>query len=124
MEAFADRWLEAWTGNRPQELLAFYAPGATYTDPAKAQGIDTRIGLAEYFTKLLARYPDWKWTRDELHPLDGHEGFVLQHTATIPLVGETIVERCMDLVLLDENGLIKRNDVYFDRARWMALLKR
>lgn len=123
MEALADGWLEAWTGNQPQRLLAYYAPEAAYTDPAKPRGLRGHEELRPYFERLLARYPDWTWKRDALHPLADEQGFVLQHTATIPLPGETLVERCMDLVLLDDGGLIARNDVYFDRTRWMALLK-
>jgi len=36
--AFAARWLPAWTGNDPERLVAFYAPGATYIDPAVPRG--------------------------------------------------------------------------------------
>ena len=37
-EAFCARWLPAWTGNRPEALLEFYARDAYYADPAVPDG--------------------------------------------------------------------------------------
>jgi hypothetical protein len=121
LEAYCDRWLDAWRGD-PERLLAFYAPDAYYEDPARPDGLRGHEALRPYLTKLLARNPDWTWRRKSLHPVEG--GFVVRHEATIPLGGGTLVERCMDLVLLDAQGRIARNEVYFDRSRWMDALKR
>ena len=37
--AFAERWLPAWSGNRPERLASFYAPDAVYSDPAIPAGV-------------------------------------------------------------------------------------
>src|SRR5215813_5626253 len=34
LDEFCRRWLSAWTGNRPQELIQFYSADAYYRDPA------------------------------------------------------------------------------------------
>lgn len=122
LEDLADRWLDAWRGNEPEKLLAFYATDAYYEDPAKPKGLRGHEELRPYLTKLLARYPDWTWKRKSVHALEG--GFVLRHEATIPLPGGDVVERCMDLVLLDDDGKITRNEVYFDRLAWMSALQK
>ena len=60
--AFAARWLPAWTGNQPERLAAFYSEDAFSSDPAIPSGIRGRDELVAYFSKLLARNPDWAWT--------------------------------------------------------------
>ncbi len=57
--AFAERWLPAWTGNRPEQLAAFYTEDAFYSDPAIPAGVTGRAELVAYFRTLLARNPEW-----------------------------------------------------------------
>lgn len=54
---FAERWLPAWTGNRPEQLAAFYAPDAFYRDPAVPAGITGRDRLLGYFRRAARRLP-------------------------------------------------------------------
>lgn len=124
MERLCDAWFEAWTGNEPERLLSFYAEDCRYVDPARPHGLRGHAELRPYFVKLLGLNPHWVWKRRELHPLAHERGFVVLYEATIPIGGETLVERGMDLVLLDAAGKIARNEVFFDRARWLAMLGR
>ncbi len=61
--AFADRWLPAWSGNRPEHLASFYSFDAFYRDPAVPGGRHGRSELLQYFRALLARNPDWQCDR-------------------------------------------------------------
>lgn len=110
---FASRWLPAWTGNDPEGLLAFYAEDAFYLDPLIPQGVKGKKELRKYFTRLLAQNPSWVWTQLEAIPMEG--GFLNKWLAKIP-VREKIVE-CVGvcLVQFNEQDLIIRNEVYFDR---------
>ena len=111
---FTSRWLPCWSGNRPDTLLAFYADDAFFLDPGRPQGIKGKDQLSAYFTKVLGHNPTWIWTQIEPIPLEG--GFMNKLAARIP-VGEKIVE-CVGLCFLqfDEQGKIKRNEIYFDRT--------
>lgn len=111
--AFAAAWLPAWTGNDPVRLLSFYTEDAVYSDPAVPDGIRGRKALLGYFTKLLARNPDWVWTHTGSIPLK--DGFLnLWHTS-IPVGGETVeLDGACSVQLRD--GLIYANHVYFDRT--------
>lgn len=123
MERLCDAWFAAWTGNEPERLLSHYSVDCSYVDPARPQGLRGHAELRPYFAKLLGRNPDWTWKRRELHPLADGRGFVVLYEATIPIPGQpTLVERGMDLVLLDAQGRITRNEVFFDLSRWLALL--
>ena len=120
-KAFAARWLPAWTGNRPEKLAAFYAADAFYSDPAIPQGVCGRAALLAYFTKLLARNPNWVWTNVDAVPLQG--GFLNKWHAVIP-VGDRTLEIDGVCTVQLRDGLIVRNEVYFDRAELLRLSAR
>ena len=62
---------------------------------------------------LLADNPEWVWTQIEGIPLE--DGFLNKWHVSIP-VGPKIIE-CIGVcfVQFDEQGKIRRNEVYFDR---------
>ena len=109
---FASRWLPAWTGNNPEGLADFYSDDAFYLDPAIPKGVRGKESLTNYFRKLLRQNPNWVWTQIEPIPMEG--GFLNKWLAKIP-VGNKIVE-CVGVcfVQFDDQGKIKRNEVYFD----------
>ncbi|MDP8255881.1 MAG: nuclear transport factor 2 family protein, partial [Candidatus Alcyoniella australis] len=115
---FAGKWLPAWTGNRPEVLAAFYTDDALYLDPSVPQGVRGKAALTEYFRKLLAQNPQWVWTQREAVPM--RDGFVNLWRAEIPVNGKTLVCDGVCLVFL-RDGLIYRNEVYFDRVELLAL---
>ncbi len=117
-QGFAGKWLPAWTGNRPEELLEFYAEDVFYLDPGIPSGVKGKAELRTYFVKLLAQNPDWVWTQIEAIPLEG--GFLNKWLAKIPM-GDKVVE-CIGvcLVQFNEKREIQRNEVYFDRSRLLA----
>lgn len=116
--AFCARWLPAWTGNDPGGLVAFYAGDAFYSDPALPDGIRGREALLAYFTRLLARFPDWEWTHERSLPLPA--GFLNYWRARFTRVGPDVRGVCV--VQLRE-GLIVRNEVFFDRVPILPLLR-
>jgi hypothetical protein len=112
------RWLAAWTGNRPDELIKFYSSDAFYSDhPAHRDGFRGHGQLLPYFKRLLGQNPQWKWEAVEIFPTE--KGFTLKWKATIPAGNTTVVEYGVDIVEVS-GGKITRNEVYFDRV---ALLK-
>lgn len=107
--AFCHRWLAAWTGNRPEELIRFYADDVYYQDPARPKGIKGKEALLNYFRKLLPKYPNWIWEMVEIFPHT--HGFTLKWKARLNQTAEAFFG--LDIVELD-NGKIIRNEVYFD----------
>jgi hypothetical protein len=111
--AFAERWLPAWSGNRPELLASFYSDDAFYSDPGIPEGVRGREALTAYFRKLLAQNPDWVWTQVEGIPMEG--GFLNKWRAQIPVGPKTLNVVGVCFVQLDSQGKIRRNEVYFDR---------
>ncbi len=116
---FCDAWLPAWTGNRPEALLEFYADEAVYRDPARSKGLRGRTALETYFGKLLAANPAWVWRAVKIMPTTG--GFTLKWEARIPTPKGELVEQGLDIVEI-ASGRITRNEVYFDRAALIAAM--
>jgi hypothetical protein len=120
-KTFADRWLPAWTGNNPELLASFYSDDAFYLDPAIPHGIKGKPALLAYFRKLLAYNPNWVWSQIEGIPMEG--GFVNKWLARIP-VGDEVLELVgVCFVQLCEEGKIRRNEVYFDRAQLLGAIE-
>jgi hypothetical protein len=117
-KAFAERWLPAWTGNDPERLAGFYSDDAVYLDPAIPEGVAGKPALLAYFRKLLAYNPDWVWTQIEGIPLEG--GFLNKWLARIPVGEKTLDVVGVCFVQLDDEGKIRRNEVYFDRTQLLA----
>lgn len=117
---FAERFLPAWTGNDPERLADFYHPDGFYLDPAIPDGVQGREAILAYFRKLLAYNPDWIWTHEDGVPLEN--GFLNKWKAEIPVGSRVLVVRGVCSIQLRE-GLIVRNEVYFDRTELMAAIK-
>jgi len=111
---FAAKWLPAWTGNDPEKLAGFYSDDAFYLDPGIPGGAKGKEKLLAYFKKLLAANPEWVWKQIEAIPMEG--GFLNKWLAKIP-IGEKALETVgVCFVQFNEKGLIRRNEVYFDRT--------
>ena len=99
-------WLPAWTGNRPDLLLSFYADNAFYRDPAIPAGIRGREALHAYFSKLLGRNPEWVWVHRGSIPM--RDGFLNQWRATIPVRDRRIEASLRQRLLKSRFGSLER----------------
>ena len=117
---FCHEWLGTWTGNKPAELLEFYTEDAFYLDPAYPTGLNGREELSKYFEKLLSRNPDWKW--EAVETFNTAKGFTLKWKATIPVKDTLLTIQGLDIVEM-RGRQICRNEVYFDRVKWLDLMK-
>jgi ketosteroid isomerase-like protein len=116
---FAARWLPAWSGNDPERLAAFYSDDVFYRDPAVPGGVSGKKALLAYFRALLARFPEWVWTNTGATPME--DGFLNHWHATIP-IGGTVVECDGVCTVRLRDGLIDRNEVFFDRSELIAAI--
>lgn len=116
---FAETWLPAWSGNRPELLASFYAPDAIYSDPAIPGGVQGRDTILRYFSRLLGSNPEWVWGHRGSIPMQ--DGFLNLWHASIP-VGEACVEADGVCTVQLRDGLIYANHVFFDRSELLEAL--
>ena len=119
-KAFAERWLPASSGNRPELLASFYTEDTFYADPAIPAGVHGRAALLAYFRRLLGKNPRWVWTQRDAIPL--RDGFLNLWHASIP-AGEHVLELDGACTVELRDGLIARNLVFFDRSALLAALR-
>jgi hypothetical protein len=66
---FCKKWLAAWTGNKPKELLKFYHEDALYIDPAKKEGLrgHKEIGVITEIGLDIVEFKGEKISRNEVY---------------------------------------------------------
>ena len=122
LETLADRFLDAWTSQDVEQVLACYTADLVYRDPNTRGDVHGSNAMRRYLTKLFSAW-EMTWTRREVHPLAGEGGAVILWHATFRKSGgdKTVEADGMDLVIL-QGDRASRNEVYFDRSILAPLL--
>ena len=116
---FAEKWLPALSGNRPELLASLYTQDALDSDPAIPEGVRGHDALLAYFTRLLAGNPEWVWALRVSFPMQ--DGFLNLWHASIPVGARTVQAEGVCTVQL-RDGLIYANHVFFDRSELLKAL--
>jgi ketosteroid isomerase-like protein len=107
--------LDAWNRQDVDSVLACYTPDCVYLDPNTRGPVLGHDALRRYLTRLFDK---WRmhWSMREFFPFgEGDSGDFLCHATLTPAGGGTTAEiDGMDLALV-RDGLLYRNEVYFDR---------
>lgn len=122
MLELAEKCLAAWTLQDIEAVVACYSEDLIYRDPNTRGEVQGRDAMRRYLKKLFAGW-QMTWALREMFQFDGETGGAFLWHATFKKPGgEKMAEADgMDLILM-EGDLIKRNEVYFDRAVLAGLL--
>ncbi|KAA0256059.1 nuclear transport factor 2 family protein [Acidobacteria bacterium ACD] len=116
LESLATRFLDAWTSQDVEAVLACYTDDLVYRDPNTRGDVVGAEAMRRYLTKLFAA---WRmtWRLREAHPFATGEGAAILWRATFQKAGSDAVVEAdgMDLICLDGRRA-RRNEVYFDRT--------
>ena len=122
IQQLAEAFLGAWNTQKVENVLACYSKDTVYRDPNTRGEIKGAESFGAYLQKLFSL---WKmhWSLREAYSLSGVEGAAVLWHASLQKMGneEAVKVDGMDLVIL-ENDLITRNEVYFDRSVLQTLL--
>jgi ketosteroid isomerase-like protein len=112
----AESFLGAWNTQDVEKVVATYTPDVQYRDPNTKGFVEGSDTMRKYLAKLFTGW-EMKWVLTELYPFGKVDGAAILWHAKLKRSGKdkTVEVNGMDLVLI-EGTLIKRNDVYFDRA--------
>lgn len=116
LRELADHIMRMWNTQDVDKVLACYTDDLVYIDPNTNGPVEGSEALRRYLKKLFGRWTQ-TWRAGELFPLADQHGVTIRWTGTLAPVGSdrSIEIAGIDLVLL-EGDLIRRNEVYFDRA--------
>lgn len=87
LACWVDNWLAAWSGNRLDLLLAWYAEDCVYADPLRPEGLVGKAALAAHLGPLLERHPEWRFTRRANCKTDA--GVDVEWKVVLPQTGRT-----------------------------------
>ena len=122
MYELAKGLLNAWNSQDVDQVLACYTEDVVYVDPNTRGEVKGAEAMRKYLGRL---FTGWKmtWQLKEAYLFKDHSGCAaMWHASLGPADGEQAVELDgMDLVLM-EGDLVKRNEVYFDRAVIASLM--
>ncbi len=109
----AERWLDAWNAHDLDRIMALYAPDARHTSSrVRALGGQEATvrgaAITEYFRAGLARYPSLRFKPISVSA--GPRTVAIEYRAT----GVDRDEQTIELLELDEHGLIVHSRVYHD----------
>lgn len=121
----AERFLSAWNDQDVERVLACYTPDVVYRDPNTRGEVRGRDALRRYLTKLFASWQMHWELREPPYRLEGTAGSAALWRATLRRKDgmDTVEIDGMDFVEL-EDGLMKRDEVYYDRVALIPLMNK
>ena len=127
LEKIFTRYHEAWDAKDPDAIAALHSEDSTFALRAGEERVHGRAALREHYKGVFASYPGYRSDVQRLILGDGH--WVLEWTMVIDLLdtdGQPFTARIdlVDVVDVDEAGLVARKDVYVDGAQRAAAFGR
>jgi uncharacterized protein (TIGR02246 family) len=122
VQALKQEVIDAWNAQDVDRVVACYTDDLIYVDPNTRGEVKGPDAMGRYLRKLFGA---WKmnWALKEVRYFKDGNGCAALWRASFrkPDGDQTVEADGMDLVLFEE-GRIKRNEVYFDRAVLAPLL--
>ena len=116
LETLARHFLDAWTSQDVEAVLACYTTDLVYRDPNTRGSVIGCDNMRRYLTKLFSSW-SMTWSLREAHAFRDSEGAAILWHATFSKAGQRsgVEADGMDFIAL-RGRLAYRNEVYFDRT--------
>lgn len=117
--AIADRYAAAWISRNPEAILALHAPDSTFQAHGRGAEVKGKSALLKEFAAVFERYPNFGVETRRL--LLGDKHWTLDWDLTFQPPGkERRKFHALDVVEVDDAGLVKKKDTFFDFAQVKA----
>ena len=117
--AIADRYAAAWLSHDPAAIVAMHAPGSTFQAHGRGAEVKGKAALLKEFAEVFERYPGFGVETHRL--LLGDKHWTLEWDLTFQPPGKARRGfRALDVVEVDDAGLVTRKDTFFDFAQVKA----
>jgi uncharacterized protein (TIGR02246 family) len=119
LAAIADRYAAAWISHDPEAIVALHAPDSAFQAHGRGTEVKGKAALLKEFTEVFARYPNFGVETRRL--LLGNKHWTLDWDLTFQPPGkERRKFHALDVVEVDDDGLVTRKDTFFDFAQVKA----
>lgn len=118
----AERYADAWKSRDPDAIMSLHTEESTFQAHGRTEELRGRAALHAEFKNIFQRYPGFGV---EVHRLlHGARHWTLDWTLTFEPPGKTRRGfRALDVVEIDDNGLVTRKDTFFNFAEVKAALE-
>jgi SnoaL-like domain len=122
MENIAGRYASAWIARNPKAILELHAPDSTFQAHGRSGEVRGHAALLKEFTEVFERYPNFGVETRRL--LLGERHWTLDWNLTFQPPGkEPRGFHALDVVEVDDTGLVTKKDTFFDFAQVKAALE-
>ena len=125
LNGFAKRYAEAWCGQNPESVAAFYSESGSLSVNDNAPAIG-REAIAEVARGFMTAFPDMELTMDDIAPQSHGTVFhwTLTGTNTGPGgTGKRVRISGYEVWQIDSDGLIAKSKGHFDVAEYERQLE-
>jgi len=121
LDTLAKQYLTAWTSADVDAILVLHAPDSQFQVHDGREVVTGADALREAFAEVFVRYPHFG--ADVRRLMFGDRHWVLDWTLTFrPEGGEERGFHCLDVVEVDDHGLVSRKDTFVNHAEARAAL--
>ena len=122
LAAIAERYAAAWLAHDPEAIVALHAPGSSFQAHGRGAEVKGKPALLKAFAEVFERYPDFGVETHRL--LLGDKHWTLDWNLTFQPPGkERRGFHALDVVEVDDAGLITRKDTFFNYAEVKAAME-
>ncbi|ROZ78863.1 nuclear transport factor 2 family protein [Ramlibacter sp. WS9] len=119
LAAIADRYAAAWLSHKPEAIVALHTPDSTFQAHGRNGQVKGKAALLKEFAEVFERYPNFGFETRRL--LLGDRHWTLDWDLTFQPPGkERRKFHAVDVVEVDDDGLVTRKDTFFDFAQVKA----
>jgi uncharacterized protein (TIGR02246 family) len=120
--AIADLYAAAWISRDPNAILALHTPDSTFQAHGRGAQVKGKPALLKEFTEVFERYPNFGVETRRL--LLGDKHWTLDWDLTFQPPGKASRKfHALDVVEVDDAGLVTKKDTFFDFAQVKAALE-
>ncbi len=119
LAAIAQRYAAAWIARDPEAIVALHTPDSTFQAHGRTGEVKGKAALQKEFAGVFELYPDFGVEVRRLLLGDKHWTLDWDLTFRLPDKGPRKFH-ALDVVEVDDAGLVKRKDTFFDFAQVKA----
>jgi steroid delta-isomerase-like uncharacterized protein len=120
LQQITERYFAAWEQRDPDAIAALHAEDTQFWMHSGGEPVRGREAVRAAFADVFARFEGFGF--DVHRVLLGDAHWVLDWTLTATAAGRPVAFDCVDVVTVDERGLVARKDTFVDSVQAQAAL--
>jgi len=122
VRALCDRYAAAFATHDAEAVSSLHSADSTFWQRTGGDAVHGRDAVRDAFAALFAQWPDLGF--DVRRVLTGERYWILDWDLTATVNGHQVRFACLDVVDVDDEGLVTRKETFVDQSQAQASLAR